>query len=185
MRLEEQGESLNIEDRRGGDGGIGRGSIGIGTLLVALAAGYFFGVDPAVILGLGVERQPLPCHSATRAKATGQRRDGAFRRQGTRQYRGHLAQHFRRGGAPLPGTEAGIIHRRHPNGMRHGTLGDGPLLLSIGSEGLYRPGILPRPPGTLPRSRRICAGLRHCPRSRSSRAAPARHFRQGARGATT
>ncbi|MBK8114715.1 MAG: neutral zinc metallopeptidase [Candidatus Accumulibacter sp.] len=52
MRLEEQGESLNIEDRRGGDGGIGRGSIGIGTLLVALAAGYFFGVDPAVILGL-------------------------------------------------------------------------------------------------------------------------------------
>ena len=52
MRLEEQGESLNIEDRRGGDGGIGRDSIGIGTLLVALAAGYFFGVDPAVILGL-------------------------------------------------------------------------------------------------------------------------------------
>ncbi len=52
MRLEEQGESQNIEDRRGGDGGIGRGSIGIGTLLVALAAGYFFGVDPAVILGL-------------------------------------------------------------------------------------------------------------------------------------
>ncbi|MEF8711362.1 MAG: neutral zinc metallopeptidase [Candidatus Accumulibacter propinquus] len=52
MRLEEQGESQNIEDRRGGDGGIGRGSIGIGTLLIALAAGYFFGVDPAVILGL-------------------------------------------------------------------------------------------------------------------------------------
>ncbi|HPU80339.1 neutral zinc metallopeptidase [Accumulibacter sp.] len=52
MRLEDQSESPNIEDRRGGDGGIGRGSIGIGTLLVALAAGYFFGVDPALILGL-------------------------------------------------------------------------------------------------------------------------------------
>lgn len=60
MRLEEQGESQNIEDRRWGDGGIGRGSIGIGTLLVALAAGYFFGVDPAVILGLASSGNPSP-----------------------------------------------------------------------------------------------------------------------------
>ncbi|WP_288130049.1 neutral zinc metallopeptidase [Accumulibacter sp.] len=51
MRLDDQSESQNVEDRRGG-GGVGAGSVGIGTLLVALAAGYFFGIDPAVILGL-------------------------------------------------------------------------------------------------------------------------------------
>ena len=54
MRLDDQGESQNVEDRRGdgGGGGIGRGSVGIGTLVIALAAGYFFGIGPAVILGL-------------------------------------------------------------------------------------------------------------------------------------
>ncbi|HNC51388.1 MAG TPA: neutral zinc metallopeptidase [Accumulibacter sp.] len=51
MRLDEQSESLNVEDRRGG-GGVGAGGVGIGALLVALAAGYFFGIDPGVILGL-------------------------------------------------------------------------------------------------------------------------------------
>ena len=51
MRLDDQSESQNVEDRRGG-GGVGAGSVGIGTLLVAIAAGYFFGIDPTVILGL-------------------------------------------------------------------------------------------------------------------------------------
>lgn len=55
MRLEDQRESDNIEDRRGEGGrsgfGIGRG-VGIGTLLVVLAASYFLGIDPSVILSL-------------------------------------------------------------------------------------------------------------------------------------
>ncbi len=50
MRLDDQSESQNVEDRRGG--GIGLGGVGVGTLVIALAAGYFFGIDPAVILGL-------------------------------------------------------------------------------------------------------------------------------------
>lgn len=54
MRLDDQNESNNVEDRRGsgGRGGIGRGRLGIGTIIVALAASYFFGIDPSVILGL-------------------------------------------------------------------------------------------------------------------------------------
>ncbi|MBA3996947.1 MAG: hypothetical protein C0489_07280 [Candidatus Accumulibacter sp.] len=55
MRLDDENASDNVEDRRGGGGGgggIGRGSLGIGTLLVALAASYFLGVDPSVVLGL-------------------------------------------------------------------------------------------------------------------------------------
>jgi predicted metalloprotease len=55
MRLDDERESDNVEDRRGGGGrggfGVGRGA-GIGAILLALAASYFLGVDPTVILGL-------------------------------------------------------------------------------------------------------------------------------------
>lgn len=64
MRLDDQQASQNVEDRRGGGGGLGRGSVGIGTLVIALAAGYFFGIDPAVILGLA--SSPGPSSPATR-----------------------------------------------------------------------------------------------------------------------
>jgi len=54
MRLDDENESSNVEDRRGesGGGGIGRGGLGIGGLVLALAASYFLGVDPSVVLGL-------------------------------------------------------------------------------------------------------------------------------------
>ncbi|MXN79263.1 metalloprotease [Burkholderia sp. 4701] len=51
MRLDDEAESQNVEDRRSGGGfGGGRATIGIGTIVIALAASYFFGVDPRVIL---------------------------------------------------------------------------------------------------------------------------------------
>jgi uncharacterized protein len=49
MRLDDERESDNIEDRRGARGGIG-GRVGIGAIVVALAASYFFGIDPSVVL---------------------------------------------------------------------------------------------------------------------------------------
>ena len=49
MRLDNESESQNVEDRRGGGFG-GRATIGIGTIVVALAASYFFGIDPRVII---------------------------------------------------------------------------------------------------------------------------------------
>lgn len=62
MRLDDERESDNIEDRRGEGGfggGFGRGglpvrgrSIGIGTIVLVLVAMYF-GVDPSVILNMG------------------------------------------------------------------------------------------------------------------------------------
>ena len=70
MRLDDQNESNNVEDRRGagGGGGIGRGSLGIGTIVVALAASYFFGIDPSVILGLAsnIQDQAPPQVSANK-----------------------------------------------------------------------------------------------------------------------
>ena len=43
--------SGNVEDRRGGGGGGGRG-VGIGAVVIALVAGWIFGVNPLTILGL-------------------------------------------------------------------------------------------------------------------------------------
>jgi len=52
-------ESDNVEDRRGQSGRglpggmrIGRGGLGVGTIVVALVASYFLGIDPRVVLGL-------------------------------------------------------------------------------------------------------------------------------------
>ena len=51
MRLDDEAESQNVEDRRGGGGfRMGGGSIGIGTIVVALAASYFFGINPMTII---------------------------------------------------------------------------------------------------------------------------------------
>ncbi|AZG08042.1 neutral zinc metallopeptidase [Pigmentiphaga sp. H8] len=52
MRLDNGRESSNIEDRRGGGPRLaGRGSLGIGAIVLALVAMYF-GVDPSVVLDL-------------------------------------------------------------------------------------------------------------------------------------
>lgn len=55
MRLDNGRQSDNVEDRRGDGGGspafIGRGSIGVGTIVLALVAMYF-GVDPRVVLDM-------------------------------------------------------------------------------------------------------------------------------------
>jgi predicted metalloprotease len=57
MRWEGDRQSDNIEDRRGDGGGgggfgIGGGTVGIGTLVIALVGSWFFGVSPSTILSL-------------------------------------------------------------------------------------------------------------------------------------
>ncbi len=55
MRWEGNEQSDNVEDRRGGGGGgfpIGGRSVGIGTVAVALIAGWVFGINPLTVLGL-------------------------------------------------------------------------------------------------------------------------------------
>ncbi len=73
MRLDDQDESRNVEDRRGMSGtrggagrgiGIGRGGMGIGTIVVALVASYFFGIDPSVLLGLASNFEDQPAQQA-------------------------------------------------------------------------------------------------------------------------
>ena len=55
MKWEGNRESDNVEDGRdggGGGGGIGGRHIGIGSIVIALAASYFLGVNPMTVLGL-------------------------------------------------------------------------------------------------------------------------------------
>jgi len=55
MRWEGNEQSDNVEDRRSGGGGgfpIGGRSVGIGTVAVALVAGWIFGINPLTVLGL-------------------------------------------------------------------------------------------------------------------------------------
>ncbi len=66
MRLDDQEQSSNVEDRRGAGGfrrgggmRLGGGKIGIGTIVIALAAWYFLGINPMAILGGGeIVQQP-------------------------------------------------------------------------------------------------------------------------------
>ena len=61
MRIGDQRESSNVEDmRRAGGGGFrigGGGGLGIGGVVIALIAAYFFGVDPSVVTSM-LEGQP-------------------------------------------------------------------------------------------------------------------------------
>jgi hypothetical protein len=53
MRMDDQGESQNVEDVRGSSGGFRPiHGIGLGTIVVALVGGWIFGINPLQILGL-------------------------------------------------------------------------------------------------------------------------------------
>jgi predicted metalloprotease len=51
MQIDDERESSNVEDRRGG--GFGRaGGVGLGTIAIALIASYFLGIDPGTLIGV-------------------------------------------------------------------------------------------------------------------------------------
>ncbi len=56
MKWEGQRQSDNVEDRRGMGGGggprIGGRGVGVGTIVIALVAGWIFGINPLTVLGL-------------------------------------------------------------------------------------------------------------------------------------
>jgi hypothetical protein len=68
MRLDNEQESGNVEDRRGSRMPMRAGGIGIGTIVLALAASYFFGIDPSTVIGVasqlqgGGQVQEVPAH---------------------------------------------------------------------------------------------------------------------------
>lgn len=57
MRMDNEQESRNVEDRRGSGMPMRAGSVGIGTVLLALVASYFLGVDPGTIINVATQFQ--------------------------------------------------------------------------------------------------------------------------------
>ena len=73
MRWDDLRESTNIEDVRGSTGAGGPGlRLGVGGTLLALAAAYFFGIDPRLIMGLV---SAVPTQMSAPAAQTGTPRD--------------------------------------------------------------------------------------------------------------
>ena len=80
MKWEGQRQSENVEDRRDGGGagrgprvggrGVGRG-VGVGTIVIALVAGWIFGINPLTVLGLlsGGQGLEAPVSQSTQAPA--------------------------------------------------------------------------------------------------------------------
>jgi len=67
MRWRDFRESSNVEDRRGLPIPGGAGGLGIGTVVVALVAAWFLGIDPGVLLSLlSGEAPPPSSQQATR-----------------------------------------------------------------------------------------------------------------------
>jgi predicted metalloprotease len=78
MKWEGHRQSDNVEDRRGAGGGgfgglpIGGRGIGIGTIVVALIAGWIFGINPLALLGMFGGEGGAPQAPVVQQRAPGQ-----------------------------------------------------------------------------------------------------------------
>jgi len=75
MRWRTGRRSSNIEDRRGSRAGVGVLKGGIGTIVIALALGYFLGVDPSILLQLA--QGPAPVETGEPYQPTAQEQEQA------------------------------------------------------------------------------------------------------------
>ena len=84
MKWEGERQSDNVEDRRddGGGGGIGGRGIGLGSVAIALVAGWIFGINPLTVLGLldggGAALPPPQAQTAPAHKPPAQDKQVAF-----------------------------------------------------------------------------------------------------------
>ena len=106
MRLDDERESSNVEDRRGGMPGGRAGGIGLGTIALALVAMYF-GVDPSTVLNIGQQMQQP---TEVEAKAIPQDDPMAkFVAKVLREYRRYLGKSISRSRATIPSPKIGAF----------------------------------------------------------------------------
>ena len=141
MRMDDQGESENVEDVRGSGGGFRPiHGIGLGTIAIALIGGWIFGVNPLQILGLlsgdnsstaqSGPAQPLQGSSANDPQVKFvsrcfEDRDGLDRR-------------LSRARGKLPRSEAASVSRQLSDRVRSGRGRRRALLSPAGSDRLSR-----------------------------------------------
>lgn len=136
MRMDGQDESQNVEDARGSGGGgggfnFGGGrSIGVGTIAVALVAGWVFGINPLTILGLlsgggGQTVQTAPAGPA--AKPPADDTQARFVSQVLRSTEVVWADTFRQAGKTYQNPKLTLYRGSHPTGCGQGQAAMGPF----------------------------------------------------------
>jgi uncharacterized protein len=70
MKLDDEQESANVEDRRGSGRGLGGAKgVGIGTIILALIASYFLGIDPRTLIGVAETVQGMQTSGSSGASS--------------------------------------------------------------------------------------------------------------------
>ena len=122
MKWEGNRESENVEDARSSGGGRlpggvrlggGRG-IGLGTIAVALVAGWIFGINPLTILGALSGGGEIGARRCSRRRPAGRRRTTRWRASSRSCWptpRTSGATQFQQMGGTLPEPQAGAVPR--------------------------------------------------------------------------
>lgn len=132
MRWEGNEQSDNVEDRRGMGGGggfpIGGRSIGLGTVAIAVVAGWIFGINPLTLLGAlsgggspVVQQQQAPSHAPRTDRET------AFVRTVLRNTEVVWGEVFREGGATYRAPTLVLFDNSTPTACGTGQSAMGPF----------------------------------------------------------
>ena len=138
MKMDGQDESSNVEDARnsGGGGGGGGGfniggrGIGVGTIAVALVAGWVFGINPLTVLGLlsgGGSGQTTQSAPGPVAKPPADDTQARFVSQVLRSTEVVWADAFKQAGQNYQAPKLTLYRGSHPTGCGQGQAAMGPF----------------------------------------------------------
>ncbi len=135
MKWEGNEQSDNVEDRRGAGGfrGVpgGRRGVGLGTIAVALIAGWAFGIDPITVLGLLSGGQPATQvqqrYDGPAGKPPGDDREAAFVSTVLRNTEQVWSDIFQRGGAVYQAPKLVLFSEATPTACGTGEAAMGPF----------------------------------------------------------
>ncbi len=138
MRMDGQEESSNVEDARGssgrgGGGGfrIGGGGVGLGTIVIALIAGWIFGINPMTLIGMfggmgGETAQVAPAPGPV-AKAPAGDPQAKFVSQVLRSTEVVWGEVFRQSGKTYQNPKLTLFRGSYPTGCGRGDAAMGPF----------------------------------------------------------
>ena len=136
MRMDGQEESSNVEDARGSSGGggggfrLGGGGIGIGGIVVALIAGWIFGINPLTLIGMfgGGGGSPVAQTApGPVARPPAQDREAKFVSQVLRSTEVVWSGVFREAGKTYQNPKLTLFRGSYPTGCGRGEAAMGPF----------------------------------------------------------
>lgn len=128
MKWKGNRKSANVEDRRGSRGvGLGGGSIGIGTIAIALVASYFFGIDPGVVLSMLGDGEPTSSQQAQSNQPPAEDEMAGFVSTVLADTEDTWTEIFRNSGANYPRPKLVLFSGRTPTACGTGQSASGPF----------------------------------------------------------